>query len=354
LGPGSIREPVAMRPLRRLLGSVGELAMSVGVLLSLILAGGLTPVSQAAFSGRDGRIAFVWDPGYSVVPQSCGDVFTVNSDGSDVRRVTTGCPEQYSDPTFSADGKRLAVVGGPIPTRSGVADIFVMDAHGSHVRRVKGSIGGEEPAFSPSGRSIVFDRFVKRKQMNLIFRVNVDGSGLRRLTHKGFAYAPTFSPDGKEIAFAKIDRRGSVSPGSERVDIYIMRADGSDVRQLTHAPDGSAYGEPDFSPSGRTIVFLCGGGAFPEVCLVRADGTHLEHLTRPGRSGFSASDPVFSPAGEEIAFVGQNRCTPHGGCGNHPVVLYIMRPDGSRHRKVYVLGSRQSLGSESISWQPLR
>lgn len=290
--------------------------------------------------------------GGSVRPQSCEDIYTIRPDGSDLRRVTSGCPAQYSDPVFSADGSRLALIRIP-RSRSGAAGIYTMDPNGSDVRRVTRSIDDEEPAFSPTGRSIVFDAFVKRTGDTQLFRVNTDGSGPRALTHGGDAEAPTFSPNGRRIAFSRI-HGGSAISGRGRVDIYTMHSNGSHIRQLTHAPARIAYLEPDYSPSGREIVFSCGERHFFQVCLIRTDGTHFKRLTSAGKAGFTTFDAVFSPSGRQIAFLGQSGCvTPHGGCGNHPVVLYTMNTDGSHRHAVYTLGPQESLSFEGLSWQPL-
>ena len=69
-----------------------------------------------------------------------------------------------------------------------------------------------------------------------IFVMNADGTGLRQLTHdSGDNYAPTWSPDANSIAFV------STRCGSH--EIYVMNADGTGVVQLTDDP------EDDFDPA---------------------------------------------------------------------------------------------------------
>ena len=90
-----------------------------------------------------------------------------------------------------------------------------------------------------------------------------------------------------------------------------------------------------------------------QVCIIQADGTHFYRLTRPGTSGFTALDAVFSPSGRQIAFLGLHGCVrPHdGACGNHPVVLYTMNDDGSHRHAVYTLGPNHSFGFQGLGWQ---
>ena len=77
----------------------------------------------------------------------------------------------------------------------------------------------------------------------------IDGSDVRRLTDAvGSSYLPAWSPDGASIAFAT-DRDGDL-------EVYVMRADGSDQRNLTRSAgirDG--WFGPSWSPDGRTILY---------------------------------------------------------------------------------------------------
>lgn len=327
--------------------------IALGGLLCVLVVASLAPTSQAAFPGRDGRIAFVWQRGGRIRPQSCGDIFTVDASGSGLQRVTSGCPWQYSDPTFSANGKRLAAVRSPIASRAGPAGIYVMDPSGAHLERIIGSTSDEQPGFSPNGRWLVFDGVPKKSKTNQIFIARSDGSSIRQLTHDTYDTEATFSPNGGEIAFARLHGRGTVFLGTAEVDVYTMHPDGSHVHELTHAPGGISDGDPDFSPNGKQIAFRCGLGNLPEICIMRSNGTRQQQLTRFGTSGFTAANPTFSPDGSKIAFAGQGGCRPVGGCTG-PVILYTMRSDGSNLKQVYTLDTHQSsVESAGIAWQPV-
>ena len=81
----------------------------------------------------------------------------------------------------------------------------------------------------------------KRDNNYDIYVMNADGSDLKRLTHDPVVeWAPSWSPDGKEIIFQR------VISGENDSEIYIMNADGSDKRRITN---NSEYdGQPDWSP----------------------------------------------------------------------------------------------------------
>jgi hypothetical protein len=83
---------------------------------------------------------------------------------------------------------------------------------------------------------------------------------------KGMVAAePRWSPDGARIAFV-MSPRGRLH---SRADIYVMNADGSDLRQLTDTVDSSA---PAWSPDGSQIVFVRNEGH--ELVVMDADGSN--------------------------------------------------------------------------------
>jgi Tol biopolymer transport system component len=318
------------------------------ICLALLVAlGSIIEAGQAAFSGRNGRIAFVWNADTRVAPQSCLDIFAIAPNGSDRVRLTAGCPWEYSDPSYSDTGSQIVFVRRyvPFPDHPQGAGIYVMKADGSQVRRITRSMSDEEPSFSPDGRWVVFDRFLRRSRRTQVFLASLEGSRIHQLTHGQGASQATFFPGGRMLAFV-----GSNS------NLYTMRVDGYRVRQLTHSSGGLDrwYADPDISPDGRRIVSVCGEGdgfgSAQQICVMRADGTHMEKLTEG--PGLAVADPAFSPDGREIAFIAQLSCRLRS-CGNTGVALFAIGVDGSHRRRIYNLGPHQELGSLGISWQGL-
>jgi Tol biopolymer transport system component len=153
-----------------------------------------------------------------------------------------------------------------------------------------------------------------------IATINPDGTDLRQLSATGSS--PAWSADGRRIVYTD-------------GDIHIMRADGSNNRQITFTPRAEL--NPSFSPGGGRIVYWQNGtrfSAYARVMTMRADGSDQRTLVREGLG----SSPEWAPNGRHIAYIGS---TP----GEHGPGIWTMRPDGSHRREVYFAGGHGIFGS---------
>ncbi|MCI0640420.1 MAG: biopolymer transporter Tol [Gemmataceae bacterium] len=108
-----------------------------------------------------------------------------------------------------------------------------------------------------------------------IFEANPDGTALRRLTDApGYDAEGSYSADGKHIVFCS-DRSGK-----DNLELYVMDADGKNVRQLTRAP-GCYNGGPFFSPDGKKVIFRSDRKKKDHLQLfvINADGSGEKALT---------------------------------------------------------------------------
>jgi Tol biopolymer transport system component len=193
-------------------------------------------------------------------------------------------------------------------------DVFTARRDGSDLRRLTEAPGYDaEGAFSPDGKQIVFCSFrhafptnklsaaeLKRMETDPawfgeIYVMDADGSNVRRLTDwAGYDGGPFFSPDGARILWRHFNEEGTMA------DVYTMKTDGSDRRRLTDF--GAMSWAPYFHPSGKYVVFTANklGFANFELFLVDAAGQH-EPVRVTFTDGFDGL-PVFSPDGAQLCW----------------------------------------------------
>jgi TolB protein len=126
--------------------------------------------------------------------------------------------------------------------------------------------------------------------------VAADGSRLRTLTpRRQSSFPSSWSPDGKELAY-------SVQPQPGIENVWVMNANGSDKRQLTHLPAGNDANAAKWSPDGKKIAYFVRTrhGDDGNVWVMNADGSGAHALTQ--KTGWGRNDPTWSPDGGQIAY----------------------------------------------------
>lgn len=136
---------------------------------------------------------------------------------------------------------------------------------------------------------------------NEIYIMKADGSDVRRLTTSpGYDGGPFFSADGKKICWRRFAENGATA------EIMTMNVDGSDQQQLTHMQAMSWA--PYFHPGGQYLIFTTNKHGFANFELYLVDTAGKREPVRitytPGFDGL----PVFSPDGEQLAWT-TNRTT---------------------------------------------
>jgi TolB protein len=239
--------------------------------------------------------------------------------GANPARLTNDADaENY--PSWSPDGKRLVYQRD----FNGSA-IYVIDADGANQQRLSPTPGFDAtPSWSPDGAQIVYVRLLEVPQPNQppmtdIRVMNVDGTGDHViLANTLFSVEPRWSVN-DQIVFMSL-------MNSSDLQIYVMNADGSDLRQLTSAANN---GDPVWSPGGNRITFGSDreGGNKLNIFAMNADGSQLEQLTHFDPP-YEAGDTNLSSDGKKIAFEwdinGMKQSDP-----NAYAEVWTMNPDGS-------------------------
>ncbi len=260
------------------------------------------------------------------------DIYLVNPDGSNLQRLTKG--KEAWEPDWSPDRTKILFTS---TLHGGEEEVYVMDADGSNIHRLTHTPGEGTSSWaadwSPDGKQIAFtsnrDGSPEGWDGNDIYVMDADGSNIRRLTREdGGDGSSAWSPDGRTLAFM------SSRDDKSRSEIYVVTVDGSKAWRLTHDKRGAA--RPAWSPDGERIAFMSTRSnrkqAYDadeiEIYVMDADGTNIQRLThRPGPDGH----PDWSPDGSEIvfAFYGEGNT----GTGEE-VGIYVIGADGTNLRQL--------------------
>jgi Tol biopolymer transport system component len=217
------------------------------------------------------------------------NIYSMNPDGSNVRRLTTDSIFLEAEPDFAAGNRKFVFVrsngGGSI-----FSELWTANADGSKQTQLT-SLGTRvfQPRYSPDGSKIAFVADVELD--NEIFVINADGTGLLRITYApGDDNSPTWTPDGSRIAFES--RRG----GSQA--IYSMTAGGLDVKPII---DCAGFGcrQPAYSPDG-TMIAAASSDAGNIIVFDMGDNVVLR--VGPSMIGSSSSHPTWTKDGTRVLF----------------------------------------------------
>lgn len=159
-------------------------------------------------------------------------LWVVDSAGINPRLVYAG-PNTIVATAWSPDGLTIAFamsVGQP-----NEFEIFLLNTEGTNARQISsGLLGvGGSLDWSPDGKTLLI--YAGPPGDKDIFTLDIAAGNWRQLTDGGNNAASAYSPDGQFIVFNSLRN-------DDQADLFIMRADGSELRQLTDNP------EPDWQP----------------------------------------------------------------------------------------------------------
>lgn len=274
-------------------------------------------------AANNGLLAFTWD----------GDIYTLKP-GSEPQKVNiqvvaddydSDLVKRYvnygaSDIAVAPEGNQVALVLR--------GDLYVTTVDYKTTKRITDTPAQERTAsFSPDGRTLVFDSDVDGIWQLFTAKIKND-------KEKEFAYAtdilieplykcetsamqPQFSPDGKKVAFLE--------------DRTILKVIDLDTKNVTTALDGKfnySYSDGDipfeWSPDSKHLLISYigeGGWNNVDIALVKADGSEVVDLTE---SGYSDGNPKWALGGKAITYsTGKYGMKAHGSWGNQEDVVFM-------------------------------
>jgi hypothetical protein len=162
------------------------LAAAIVAAWLVVVLGTPTKPAEAAFPGRNGKIAFV----------SGSEIVTMNANGDNKSKLTNNDPQVYDiDPVFSANGRKIAFASD----RTGKRDIYVINQDGSGLTRITTSPKPDtQPAWSPDGTKIAF----RRDWINSSWTV-----GVRAHTTIFLTVQPWVPPETVEVAYRQLQKK---------------------------------------------------------------------------------------------------------------------------------------------------
>jgi Tol biopolymer transport system component len=206
------------------------------------------------------------------------DIYTVNVDGSGLTRMTDH-PKAESSGAFSPDGTRILFASD----RAGMNELFLMPAAGGEaVQITHQTAAGFRPVWASDGSHILYRASKPASDEDgapgEFFRIRPDGTGAGTVSGGSRReFNPAYSPDGTKLAFDAHEDGVTWESGREW-DVWVMNGDGSGRRNLTAGNKVNDWG-PSWSPGGKSIVFLSGQENVYDIYLMDADGTNVRRIT---------------------------------------------------------------------------
>ena len=306
----------------------------------------LTNIKQLTFGGENAEAYFSSD-GKQLIFQSkrdklgCDQIFTMNSDGSNVRMISSG-QGRTTCSYFFKGGKKVLYAS----THSGSRecpppadfakygyvwavypeyDIYTATPDGKNLKNLTNTPGYDaEATVSPNGKKIIFTS--ERDGDLELYSMNTNGKNVKRLTNEpGYDGGAFFSPDSKMIVYrgshpadVKLVQRDKELLSQHLIvpttfEVWVINADGTNKKQVTKL--NAASFAPYFTPDGKRIIFCTNHFATDprkrnfDLAVINVDGTGLERVTfNESFDGF----PMFSPDGKKLVFASNRNAAATG------------------------------------------
>jgi hypothetical protein len=162
----------------------------------------------------------------------------------------------------------------------------------------------ERITFSPDATQLAYAKYRYGLHGSMLWDLRVadlETDHNKWITFSQRASWPDWSPDGKSIVF--ISHTNSVT------NLFLINPDGTDLRQLTHFQDNTQIVSPRFSPDGHKIACaISGPDGNMNLALVDVATGMAERITNNPEVEYL---PVWHPDGKRITFTSHAGYTPN-------------------------------------------
>ncbi len=258
------------------------------------------------------------------------EIYLMDADGSNLKNISQHPAMEYGaswSPTF----KYLATYSN----RNFNPEIYLLDLENDSAIRLTND-GSDDvlPAISPDGKRIAFmsDRNQKSR---CIFLMKLDGSEVQALTNNDvYEESPSWSPDGTSLLFTRQIRQEGDSTYAANGEIFTLDLSTKIAVRISNK-DGYDSGAV-YDPTGELIAFYGPGEQSFDIFIMNADGSDLKNITNDTLDAYS---PSWSPDGKWITYTG-------GAQDNYEI--YIINLANGERRQL----TKTMIRNEKPSWRP--
>lgn len=255
-----------------------KLFKTVAVAALLIFEG--TAIAQTASSNAYNLLTISTRSGNA-------EIFIVDPFNGDAKNVSNSPTAYERYPCWSNDGKKITFNSD----KDGTQNLYIMDSDGKNIKQLtfeKAPAVTGMQSWPKDGSFIYFGIFGKGPAQ--MCRIKPDGTDFKFITT---GVDPNISPDGSTVVYA------DDIPGGGGHVVYTMKADGTNKKQITNVKNDLYGVHPVWSPDGKTIAFGQKVGEGIEIFTCKPDGSDLKQITKLGKVSTS---PAFSQDMKYISF----------------------------------------------------
>ncbi len=259
-------------------------------------------------------------------------VHLIRPDGTGLHRWPAAVPGTQEHPVWSPDGQRMLVNSIQADTTE---DLWMANVDGTDKALVLDCIAPcawtDEPAWSPDGRTIAFQRATLvdgrlRSTLELLDVATGSTKVVVTMPDREVVLAPRWAPDGRRLVVEVAhlpEATLEAEPDGDSVGTVDLDATTPKVHRLL-AFDTFAN-NPDWSPIDDLLLFsrpIDAQHQFADLVVARPDGSGERVVTDFAKHGGAAVQPAFTPDGKQVLFVLKRP-------GQQETVMAVINLDGT-------------------------